>query len=243
MCGKVGAGVQYPAPLMLNEHALPWFVKGFHLGHELHKNFSIDYDAKFKRGAFIARSTDIREMFSFANPGQVLDAVSVYASHFYGSMLWDLYSEGAGQVYRSWNTCVKLAWDTPRMTHNLFVEMLSGDLPSVRKQILCQYMSFFRKLRQSPLREVRILANLVGRDTNSVTGRNLSNLMEEFPTLDPWTHGAAHFKTQYRGYLVPDEDQWRLPLLKKLLYQRREMDTCGEDVTTITELIDSLCTS
>ena len=100
-----------------------------------------------------------------------------------------------------------------------------------------------KNLRQSPLRELRILANLVGRDTNSVTGRNLSNLMEEFPTVDPWRHGAAHFKTEYRGYLVPDEDQWRLPLLKKLLYQRREMDTCGEDVTTITELIDSLCTS
>ena len=90
MCGKVGAGVQNPAPLMLNGRALPWFVKGTHLGHELHKNFSIDYDAKCKRGAFIARSTDIREKFSFANPGQVLEAVSLYAFHFYGSMLWDL---------------------------------------------------------------------------------------------------------------------------------------------------------
>ena len=109
MCGKVGAGVQYPATLMVNGRALPWFVKGFHLGHELHKNFSIDYDAKFKRGAFIARSTDIREMFSFANAGQVLKFVSVIASQFYGSMLWDLFSEGAGQVYRSWNICVKLA--------------------------------------------------------------------------------------------------------------------------------------
>ena len=82
----------------------------------------MEYDAKCKRGSFIGKSTDIREMFAFAKPAQVLEAVTVYASHFYGSMLWDLYGEGANQVYRSWNTCVKLAWDIPRMTHNYFVD-------------------------------------------------------------------------------------------------------------------------
>ena len=100
----------------------------------------------------------------------MLEAVTVYASHFYGSMLWDLYGEGANQVYRSWNTCVKMAWDIPRMSHNYFVDTLSGGLPNIRKQILCQYVSFFQKLRQSPLREVRILATMMGRDRNSVTG-------------------------------------------------------------------------
>ena len=97
-------------------------------------------------------------MFSFANSGQVLESVSVYASHFYGSMLCNLYSGGVGQVYRSWNTGVKLAWDIPRMTNKLI-----------------------KNLRQSPLRELRILANLVGRDTNSVTGRDFSNFMESSP--------------------------------------------------------------
>jgi hypothetical protein len=55
--------------------------------------------------------------------------------------------------------------------------------------------------------------------------------MEEFPTLDPWTHGAGYLQTKFRGFLVPDEDQLRLTLLRKLLYQCRELDTCGEDVT------------
>ena len=94
------------------------------------------------------------------------------------------------------------------MTHNLFVEMLSGDMPSVRKQILCQYVSFFKNLRQSH-----------------------SNLMEEFPTLDPWTHGAGYFKTEYKGYPVSNIYQWRLPLQKKLLYQHREMDTMERMLT------------
>ena len=85
MCGKAGA-VQYPAPLKLNGLDLPWVVKG------THQSCNMDFDAKCKRADFIEKSTDIRLMFSFASPQQVLSAVNVYAGHFYGSMLWDLSS-------------------------------------------------------------------------------------------------------------------------------------------------------
>ena len=146
MCGKVGGGVQYPAPLKLNNLDLPWVVKGTHLGHELHQACTMDFDAKCKRAAFIESSTDIREMFSFAYPSQILSSVNVYSAHFYGSMLWDLSSESAGQVYRSWSTCVKLAWDVPRWTHNYLVDnFLGGDLPPVKKKLMCQYVNFFQK--------------------------------------------------------------------------------------------------
>ena len=56
MC--VGDGVQYPAPLKLNNVDLPWVVKGPHLGHELHQSCTMDFDAKFKRAAFIESITD-----------------------------------------------------------------------------------------------------------------------------------------------------------------------------------------
>ena len=56
-------------------------VKGTHLGHELHQSCNMDFDAKCKRADFIDKSTDIRMMFSFAHPHQVLTAVSTYAGH------------------------------------------------------------------------------------------------------------------------------------------------------------------
>ena len=189
------------------------------------------------------RWTNIRTMFSFASPNQVLYAVNLYAAHFYGSMLWDLASEAAWQVYRTWNTCVKLTWDIPRWTHNYLVDnLLAGDIPSTRQKILCQYVNFFRKLRVSPLREVRILANVVGKDEGSVTAGNLAYLKEVFK-LDPWTQSMMVFKKMYKGYTVPEVDGWRLPMLEKLLNQRREMAACDEEVDDITGLIDSLCSS
>ena len=182
-------------------------------------------------------------MFRFAEPGQVLSAVNVYTCHFYGAMLWDLFGEGAGQLYRSWNTCVKLAWDLPRSTHNYLVDnLLSGSLPSVRQKLLCQYIGFYQKLRSSASWEVRILANIVGSDAASVTGKNLCQFKSEF-NLCPWTDSIGSFKKMYMGYQVPAEDMWRLPFLLKLINQRREMFICDEDSSSITELINSLCTS
>ena len=241
MCGKVN-NVQYPVPLQLYGVDLPWVTSATHLGHELHQAGNMDYyDARVKRAIFIENSIEIREMFWFAHPAQVLQAVNFYSCNFYGSMLWNLYGHGAGQVFRSWNTCVKLAWDVPRWSHNYLVDhVLASGVPSVRRKILGQYLGFFRKLLMSDSPEIRILANLAGRDVGSVTGANLLNIGTEFD-LDPWTCSPGQFKEKYNFHPVPAEDEWRLPLLVKLLNQRMEMRCCDETTTTISEL--SLCYS
>ena len=137
--------------------------------------------------------------------------MNVYASHFYRSMLWNLYGVGVNQVFRSWNTCVKLAWGVPRWSHNYFVEhVLSAGIPHVRQNILGQYLGFTKKLMNSDSPEIRILANLVARDAGSVTGSNLLRIEEEFG-LDPWASNFAQLADRYKCYGVPPEDEWRLP--------------------------------
>lgn len=55
-------------------------------------------DAKQKRAQFIDISSDLREVFKFAHPEQIMKAVQVYASDAYGFMLYDLQSQ-ASQSY------------------------------------------------------------------------------------------------------------------------------------------------
>ena len=105
-----------------------------------------------------------------------------------------------------------------------------------------QYLGFFKKLLVSESSEIRLLANIVGRDAGSVTGSNLINLEEEFG-LDPWVSSSSQLAEVYSGYEIPTEDGWRLPLLVKLLDQKREMAVMNEKTKTISELIDSLCYS
>ena len=119
MCGQPDS--EYPMALKLCGQELPWVKHATHLGHELHQTCSMEFDANMKRGEFIENSVQIRETFYFANPEEKLSAIQVYASHWYGAMLWDLYGERVGQLCRSWSTCVKLAWDLPRSTHTFKV--------------------------------------------------------------------------------------------------------------------------
>ena len=173
---------------------------------------------------FINSSTDIRDCFSFAKPDQILRATSLYCGHCYGSMLWDLSSEMAGMYFRSWNTCVKLAWNVPRSTHTYLVNhLLAVNHSSLREQLLVRYVRFFQKLQKSKSSPVQLLVNIVARDIRSTTGRNLSLIQTE-TGLDPWKTSAHQVNEALRRESVPDEDNWRLPLLCQFLTRREEME-------------------
>ena len=243
MCGPKVKTPVYPAPIKLYGRDLPWVEHATHLGHELHQDCSMDMDIRMKRAKFIKNCTDIGDMFSFALPRQVLHAIQVHSAHFYGSMIWDLYGTMATQVYRSWNTCVKLVWDLPRSTHNYFVEhLLASDFRSARKMIFTQYIGFLKRLGSSVSTEVRIMRNIVAMDIGSVTGRNCMNLRNEF-SLDPWKESSSSFSRKHQDCQLPDQDKWMLSYLMDLLLQKYEMQACDEDTTIVTGLIESLCST
>ena len=149
----------------------------------------------------------------------------------------------SNQVYRSWNTTVKLVWDLPRSTHNYFVEhVLAKDFRSARQQILSQYIGFLKRLGKSVSSEVRIMKNIAAQDIRSVTGRNCLNLREEF-SVDPWEVSASRFNMDYKQYELPGQDRWRVSYLMDLLKQKYDMQACDEKVDVVTQLIESLCSS
>ena len=149
----------------------------------------------------------------------------------------------AGMFFRSWNTCVKLAWNVPRSTHTYLVNhLLAVNHSSFREQLLVRYWKFFQKLKKSKSSPVQLLANIVSRDIRTTTGRNL-NFIQTETGLDPWRTSAQEVGESLVREPVPDQDQWRLPLLCQFLNQRDELETSLEDTKTITELIDSLCSS
>ena len=243
MCGPRVRQPAFPAPLKLYGRDLPWVAHATHLGHELHQDCTMDMEIKMKRANFIQSTTDIRDMFSFALPGQILGAVQTYSCHFYGSMLWDLYSGMANQVFRSWNTTVKLVWDLPRSTHNYFVEhLLAKNVRSARQQVLSQYIGFLGRLIKSVSSEVRIMAMISAQDIRTTTGRNIRNLEEEF-AQNPWTLLPSSINSMYQQYGLPQQDSWRISYLSDLMYQRYEMKACDEDTEIVTQLIESLCSS
>ena len=122
-----------------------------HLGHELHSSGTMEHDAKVARARYIDQTVEVRQSFSFASPVEVIRALEVYTTSYYGFMLWDLQGEGASQFYNSWTTAIKLVWNCPRATHTYLVQqVLSCGSTSARTEILARYSKFFCGLRKSP---------------------------------------------------------------------------------------------
>ena len=237
-----------PAPLSLYGRELPFVRSATHLGNELCEDGSMDMDTKEKTAAFITRSLEIREQFSFAHPMEVLGAVKVYCCDHYGSMLWDLQGDLVSKYFNSWKTCIKLAWGVPRATHSYFLDYLSGGLVTVRRDVLARYAGFYKSLLTSPCREVNILARLVAKDIRTTTARNLRMLEQETGGLT-WTAPGGKIKEELstRELAVPRIDAWRIPYLGRLLEERDVLvyqgEELSEEVDQVQELIDSLCSN
>ena len=233
-----------PVPLMLGGRELPWVETATHLGHELHESGSMEHDVKVKRAEFIDKSVETRNTFKFASPVEVLHAIKVYCSTFYGCMLWDLAGVGAGQVFNAWNMATKLTWDCPRETRTYLVQqVLSCGLTTAKTDVLVRYNKFFHSLRSSTSKEVATMANLVSRDVQTTTGSNL-RLIERETGLSAWSTGPGKLKdalVRHEIAPVEDREKWRIPLLNKLLIQRQELFYLGEDIEDISGLINSLC--
>ena len=97
-------------PLLLCGRELPWVTSATHLGHELSDCGTMDQDTIVKRAKFINESVQIRAMFHFASQFEIMKALKVYCTSFYGCMLWDLAGDRSTQVFNAWNMAVKLVW-------------------------------------------------------------------------------------------------------------------------------------
>ena len=161
MCGN-NKRLPKPADISLCGRALPWVASATHLGHELHESGEMTYDSKVKRAQYIGKSVEVRESFGFASPPEVLTALNLYCTSYYGCLAgWDLGSAGASAFYSAQTVGVKLAWGVPRATHTYFVQQcLAPGATSARAEVLARFAGFYTGLRNSPSPEVRTVALL-----------------------------------------------------------------------------------
>ena len=170
-----------------------------------------------------------------------LTAVIKYCGDHYGLMLYYLFDEVSGKYVRCWGTLAKFCSGVPSSTYKYFVpNLLAYGFLSIRTTLLTRYVSFFRSLLKSRSLEEDLVASLAGRDRSSTTDRNLYNIQLE-TGLNPMNRYQAGSVRQ--GRTIPVTDIRRLPLLKKLLIQRRDMEVQCSNTNGINSLINSPCSS
>ena len=242
-CGRPGH-VRYPQPVQLGGKDLPWVESADHLGHCVSQMTNMEKDCQRARAIFIRKSLEIRELFSFANPDNIMQAVQIFCMYAYGSKLWDLSSQVAEQYFKSWNTCVKLVHGLPRNTFTYLVEgFLSGSQVSLRNQALSRYPGFYRGLLNSPSKEVKMLARMVSRDPRSTTCRNLKYLEQKTKLKNPEFCSSWKVRDALPVQNVPEKETWRLGMLSTLMKIKREKYLEVENMQHICAMLDSLAST
>ena len=125
-----------------------------------------------------------------------------------------------------------------RATHTYIVDhLLSGNIPSVRQQIIMRYIKFVQTLISTMNPIISLLATLAVNSVLSTTGKNLANIREEFG-MNPLKTPRNEFVTK-KAY-IPAEGENNLILLDEFL-QRRQTET-NDIIPEIDGLIQKLCT-
>ena len=121
----------------------------------------------------------LQQEYGYASPRIVCELLRIYATSFYGSMLWQLNSQEHEKLVRSWNIAVKMIWKLPYQAHTTFVEPLTN-CPHLQAMLHSRYVGFSHSLNESPKDQVKLLFSLVSYDLSSQTGNNLiKNTLEK----------------------------------------------------------------
>ena len=62
----------------------------------------MEHDASVKRAKFVQSAVEAIELFGWAAPAEIVRAINIHCSAFYGSDLWDL---GGVKTTQAYNSC------------------------------------------------------------------------------------------------------------------------------------------
>ena len=227
------------APILLNGDPLPWVQQVKHLGNVLQCDNSMKIDCTLKRGKFIGKMNSLLQEFCYVDPKVKIKIFNIFATSFYGSGLWDLYSKEVDRIFKSWNVSVRIALGVPPTTHRYFVEPLAGS-PHPKTMLSTRYIKFRDSLITSKKLEVALLANLSIDDNRTVMGKTLARLRRE---LNVEEISANLVKKNLKYFPTPDCEMWWLGFLEELLDIDANNDTLENlSNTDVKDMIAALCT-
>ena len=195
---------------------------------------------KQKRARYIQRNNEIIQEFYFAHPETKCHLNNIYNMSFYGSPLWDLFSDTFSNIEFTYNRSIKMMWDLPLETHKYFIEPVSNQ-SHVKFNIFKRYIGFKDQVFKSKKNVLKHLYSICMKDTNSVTGKNLRKIMFccDLNSISDLNCDSID-KLVYTD--VPNDELWRINFLQELISTRQgELVVPGFTSEEISAIIENIC--
>ena len=213
-----------------------------HLGNILQCENSMKNDVAMKRGRFIGKVNSLMQELHFADPTVLVKLLKVYCTSFYGSSLWDIYSSDVDRLFKSWNVSIRNIFNVPYTTHRYFIEPLS-DCPHPKTMLSSRFIKFTQSLASSSKPSVSYLARLVKNDNRTLMGRTISKISREINVAKASLTSQVVRKSMVY-FPVPDDQMWRIDILKELLNVKQQSLSLGHfNLDETSTMINYICTS
>ena len=213
------------ACILLNDTPLPWVKTWPHLENDLERNglsfktgSNMNADVDTKRRKFIGKFHAIRQEFEFASSEVLFNLINIYATSFYGSVLWDLRGSAANSLFTIWNYQIRTIRKLPNTAHRYLIEEISESMHL--KAILSQrYLGFVQSLLVSKKKCLSELAKKMVYDQGSTCGQNINYIAENagFSRYSVLKISPRHVASSMKYSVVPEESMWKVSFLKELL--------------------------
>ena len=229
--------------LRLCGNELPWVEKGKHLGIKIANNPSkiLNDDVMEKRARYIQSNNELMQEFSFVFSCTKAFINRVFNSHFYGSVLWNLYSRETIMLYNTWSVSIRKMFRLDRKSHRYLIEPISG-MPHIRQALMKRFLGFTEKLATSRKSVLKRAYNIFKADCRSTTGSNIRNIMLECNAIPSTPLCTEVEKLQFKP--VPPDDKWRIGFISDLIGIRDGGDTdVGINRDELNIMLEHLCTT
>ena len=214
-------------PLVLYNQPLPFVSKSEHLGHLLSDDEDTSHDLEIKRREFVAQFHSLRQELGNQSPVVYLKLIDIFLSHFYGHNLWDLNSEAAEALWRTWNTMVRDIHQLPLATHRYILEELCS-AKHIKLRLFSRFTKFKQKLQDSTNNLVTNLLAVQTRDLRSTFSRNC--------------HAADSIDINDAVYSVPENSEWIINLTREIIDIKFDAATLSEvTLPELTYILEDIC--
>ena len=157
----------------LCKNDLPWVNSARHLGCKIGSRIrGMADDLMEKRAIYINKVNELPQEFHYAHPLTLAKTNNIFNTSFDGLQLWDLFSNEAIRLEKSWNVSQRMILRIPRNTQRFFIEPLS-ETRHIHLALIKRFVNFTTKVMESKKEILRKKMVIVKEDCRSTTGKNL----------------------------------------------------------------------
>ena len=228
--------------IKLNGMELPWVDTAKHLGCRFGpKNHGLLRDLMEKRALYINKVNELNQEFHYAHPLSKVKINKFFNTHFYGSQLWNLFSEEANRLEKTWNISQRIMLGVPRNTHRYFIEPLT-ETQHIIFSLQKRFIKFIDSIKSSTKLVLRNMLEIIKHDCRSTTGRNVRQIMLLLDKGNINEVSNNDFKKQTYND-IPSGQEWKVCLAKELIQiKNNELVTESLNRTEVDEILNHILT-